>query len=594
MIRHSAAVHRGALENYLASEDIISLPSLPAEEWQRLRRRTGRAIAWRFCTLRNLVAYRGRFAGDAFGFAWGGIYRTLLVGPIVATSYRNEGLFRSHARIEGTSDFFRGGFLLPASSAVFREIVRLVNLRHHVAGVVAPQVSGGYRVVEGYEADYAYVATAFVESVRRGLALCGLPAESSEGRRLASAMCTILYQLAGATGLTRIPRDLDAHNRFRDAYDQQLRDHPASSRLQRMAQEIARRIVPQTAALARTNVADHIARHIDAETRAYLFPEVLAVRGKSHPWPFSTWATPENAAGFRGCQSPHPAAADYSHSLLGEELERERKAIGRKSQVHSSFKLLRIRSAARSAIISRPDVAALDRAYRRAAQDNTDDRLIGAILLHMLDGGAEAGQSLEVREVRLAAGESLIRQGDTLHEMYVVVEAAEPLTVVRQSEEHAEPHELATLSAPTILGEIGMWRRHPAIATVLSRKPNRVVLLVIDQPRFDVLRHESGFRAAAAAEVQRRLALNASRVGTLLADTAATSDDARVRSIAQLFRYLTGDSHVALDQVVDLPEDATPMECVEALRKQVADVLATENLPQNLAASLQQIVLTLG
>ena len=84
MIRHSAAVHRGALENYLASEDIISLPSLPAEEWQRLRRRTGRAIAWRFCTLRNLVAYRGRFAGDAYGFAWGGIYRTLLVGPIVA------------------------------------------------------------------------------------------------------------------------------------------------------------------------------------------------------------------------------------------------------------------------------------------------------------------------------------------------------------------------------------------------------------------------------------------------------------------------------------------------------------------------------
>lgn len=541
------------MENYLASEDIISLPSLPAEEWQRLRRRTGRAIAWRFCTLRNLVAYRGRFAGDAYGFAWGGIYRTLLVGPIVATSYRNEGLFRSHARIEGTSDFFRGGFLLPASSAMLGEIVRLVNLRHHVAGVVAPQVSGGYRVVEGYEADYAYVATAFVESVRRGLALCGLPAESSEGRRLASAMCTILYQLAGATGLTRIPRDLDAHNRFRDAYDQQLRDHPASSRLQRMGQEIARRIVPQTAALARTNVADHIARHIDAETRAYLFPEPP-----------------------------------------GEELDRERKANGRKSQECSSFKLLRTRSAARSVIISRPDVAALDRAYRRAAQDNTDDRLIGAILLHMLDGGAEAGQSLEVREVQLAAGESLIRQGDTLHEMYVVVEAAEPLTVVRQSEEHAEPHELATLSAPTILGEIGMWRRHPAIATVLSRKPNRVVLLVIDQSRFDVLRHESGFRAAAAAEVQRRLALNASRVGTLLADTAATSDDARVRSIAQLFRYLTGDSHVALDQVVDLPEDATPMECVEALRKQVADVLATENLPQNLAASLQQIVLTLG
>jgi hypothetical protein len=35
---------------------------------------------------------------------------------------------------------------------------------------------------------------------------------------------------------------------------------------------------------------------------------LLAVRGKSLPWPFSTWATPENAEGFRGCRSPHPAA----------------------------------------------------------------------------------------------------------------------------------------------------------------------------------------------------------------------------------------------------------------------------------------------
>ena len=42
----------------------------------------------------------------------------------------------------------------------------------------------------------------------------------------------------------------------------------------------------------------------------------LAVRGKSHPWPFSTLATPENAEGFRGCRSPHPAAAEYFHSLL--------------------------------------------------------------------------------------------------------------------------------------------------------------------------------------------------------------------------------------------------------------------------------------
>jgi len=43
---------------------------------------------------------------------------------------------------------------------------------------------------------------------------------------------------------------------------------------------------------------------------------MLTVRGKSHPWPFSTWATPENTEGFRDCRSPHPAAADCSHSHL--------------------------------------------------------------------------------------------------------------------------------------------------------------------------------------------------------------------------------------------------------------------------------------
>ena len=42
----------------------------------------------------------------------------------------------------------------------------------------------------------------------------------------------------------------------------------------------------------------------------------VAVRGKSHPWSFLPRATPKNAKGYRGCQSPRPAAADSNHSLL--------------------------------------------------------------------------------------------------------------------------------------------------------------------------------------------------------------------------------------------------------------------------------------
>jgi len=43
----------------------------------------------------------------------------------VAASYRNEGLFRAGERIQSTGDFFRGGFMLPRSSAEFREIARI-------------------------------------------------------------------------------------------------------------------------------------------------------------------------------------------------------------------------------------------------------------------------------------------------------------------------------------------------------------------------------------------------------------------------------------------------------------------------------------
>jgi len=45
----------------------------------------------------------------------------------------------------------------------------------------------------------------------------------------------------------------------------------------------------------------------------------LAVRGKSPPWPFSTWATPKKAEVFWGRRSPLPAAAGSFHSLPGGE-----------------------------------------------------------------------------------------------------------------------------------------------------------------------------------------------------------------------------------------------------------------------------------
>lgn len=534
----------------------MPLPAVTDAEWNRMRRETGKMLAWRFATLRNLSVHRGQFHRDALGFAWGGIYRTLLVGSIVATSYRNEGHFRAGDRMEGTGDFFRGAFILPAASPEFHELLRLVNLRHHVAGVVRRHADGGYCVLEGYEADYAYVATAFIESVRRGLALCGVRADSPLGHDLGARIGAVLYQIAGFTGLRRVPRDLAAHERFRDAYDRRLREQPSSPRVHRMAREIARRIVPVTAANADATVRDHVRRHLDPETAAYLFPE------------------PPSG-------DLEAARLDGIHRFRGQ-----------------GVRSIEARSRARQAVWQRPDVAALDKAYAKAEavnpDDTIDDRLIGAILLHALDARGDSSRPLERRTVTLAAGEPFIRQGQAVGEMYVVLSATAPLFVLHQTETAPEPRQVATLTAPTVLGEIGMWRGQPAVATVLTREPNRLDVLVIDAERFASLKHESGFRAATAAEVQRRLALNSALVGTLLDDTAARTNDPRLKSIAQLFRYLTGDSHVALDAVIDLRDEATPAECVEALRAQVDAAIAAGGLPADLERYLGHVVATIG
>ena len=546
----------GTLDDYLAADDIVSIPAVAEQEWDSIRRQAGWQLTRRFCTLRNLLVHGHRFSRDAMGFAWGGIYRTLFVSAIVTTSYRNEGHFRSGERISGTNDFFVGTFALPRSGADVRELVRLVNLRHPVAGVCRPEADDRVRVIDAYEAEFAYVATAFIESIRRGLELCGLPSGSRQGRDLAWPICVVLYQVAGLAGLTRMPGDLAAHERFRDAFDRHLRDRPPSPRVRRMAQEIARRIVPVTASHAAETVAGHIARHIDPETREYLFP-----------------------------------GGEIPADLEPQRIEWQRRLA---SETRTSG--IEARSRDRRAIWERPDVAALHRAYQDAVfvntSDQVDDRLIGAILLHALDAGV-AARPLERRSIDLAAGQPLIRQGESVGEMYVVLSATAPLMVLHTAEAAAEPRQVATLAAPTVLGEIGMWRGQPAVATVLSREPNHLEVIVIDRVRFEELKQESGFRAATAAEVQRRLSLNSALVGTLLDDTAARTGDPRLASLAQLFGFLTGDSHVSLDAVIDLPAEATPAECVDALRRQVDDAIRA-GLPPDLERYLRNVVATIG
>jgi CRP-like cAMP-binding protein len=239
-------------------------------------------------------------------------------------------------------------------------------------------------------------------------------------------------------------------------------------------------------------------------------------------------------------------------------------------------------------------VAALLNAYHTADAVLTADRLIGAVLLYLLDADTTAVSPLERRTIQLSPGEALIQQGQTVSEMYVLLSTTAELIVEQTSDASPEPRQLATLHPPTVIGEIGMWRNQPAVATVLSRESNTVEALVIDAAHFALLKTESGFRAATAAEVQRRLALNARHAASMLDGTAEATGDALLTSLAQLFRYLTGDSHVPLDAVIDLPDDATPAECVDALRDQVDEAVRSRNLPPDLTSLLQTIVATIG
>jgi hypothetical protein len=61
-----------------------------------------------------------------------------------------------------------------------------------------------------------------------------------------------------------------------------------------------------------------------------------------------------------------------------------------------------------------------------------------------------------------------------------------------------------------------------------------------------------------------------------------------------LVGFLSGGSHVALDAVIDLPDDATPAECVEALREQAESLARGATLTPELKTFLEQVVATIG
>ncbi|MFM8986217.1 MAG: hypothetical protein ACKONH_09205, partial [Planctomycetia bacterium] len=56
---------RGTLDDYLAADDIASIPAVAEQDWDTIRRQAGWRLAWGFCTLRNLLVHGFRFTRDA-------------------------------------------------------------------------------------------------------------------------------------------------------------------------------------------------------------------------------------------------------------------------------------------------------------------------------------------------------------------------------------------------------------------------------------------------------------------------------------------------------------------------------------------------
>ena len=561
---------RGTLEDHLPATDIVPLPAISPQEWRRLQTSAVRRILWHFCTPRNLRAYRGRFLYDILGYGWAALYRTLRVGPVAVTSFRNEGHFRAGERIVGTGEF-AGIFKHGRESPDLQDVMRIVNLRHHVAGVVTPRPAAdlprdcsawlppgsrmAVRVIDGYEAEYASIATAFIENLRRGLEACGVPRNSRAGRRVAAEMCTLMYHSAGAVGLTRVPRDLDAHDRFSASFEAAFAADPPSRRVRHMAEEIAKRILPVTAAMTGIGMEEHLERHVDPVSRDWLFPDPAKTLAEVAPW-FAEWKERRWRSGRKG--------------------------------FHST------RAAVRRELWARADLAAMWRAYEAADPEGPEARLIGAVLLHAIDEPDDPLRTMVPQTVTLAAGEPLITQGQQVQRMLIVLESSEPLVVMRSSEPGQEPREVVQLAAPNVLGEIGMWRQRPAVATVLCHRPATLRVISIDARQFDGLKTDSGFRAATAASVQRRLTLNSRALASTLGEQARTTRDDRLRSVAQLLAFMEGDSHAPLDAVIGLPEDATPAECLDALREQAHTLVTQGRLPDDVRRSLENVVEVVG
>ena len=559
-----AARHRGMLEDHIPAEMIGLIPEISEKEWNSRRKSSFFNLLTRFLTFRNLLAYRGHYTRDVLGYGWGALYQTLRASSVVATTYRNGGHLRAGERLFGTGEFSQI-FKMPRNSKFLHDVIRVVNLRHHVAGVVLPSgvlnlVEGhsGAEVIPGYEADFAYIAASYVDNIMRGYRACGVRPGSRTWQQLGENLTVILYQSAKATGLSRAPKDFHAQEEFCRAYDQRFKSHPPGERITAMARETALRMVPVTAAMTGISMEEHIDRHIDELSRNWLFPDRSVLK------------------------EMEPVYAE------GMELRKEKAKAAKKAA----------RQRLREELMERPDVTALWEAYEKIPRTHTDSKLMGAILLHAID---DPESSYKIETIQITPDKPLLHQGEVSEAMVVILESSEPLLITCSAEPEsnsckaeAEVEVVDKISGPAILGDLGLLGNRRELTTTGVRRPATLRVIRIDRHQFAALSKQSGFRSAVAADVQYALRTEVKGLLHLLVNHPEMATDEGYRSLVLLLQHLCGEEGVVLDRIDGYPQHATVQESIEFLRPLAADVKRRLGDRHHLTKLINAVAETIG
>jgi hypothetical protein len=81
-----------------------------------------------------------------------------------------------------------------------------------------------------------------------------------------------------------------------------------------------------------------------------------------------------------------------------------------------------------------------------------------------------------------------------------------------------------------------------------------------------VLKGNSGFWNAVAAEIQRRLKISTKALEKTLLQYEERLKDENFTSLCHLIRYVNGDIHARLDLVPEVQPEMTLAQCIELLR----------------------------